>query len=171
MSFVIAAVGGMNAMQQVQAGKYAKGQAYLQAQQADYQAGIEQQTALQTAGLIRKAGARQVSAANAGYAAAGVKVGAGSALETERYIDQGSEHDAFQALLTGDRRASGLRTQATMDRIGGDAAERGGYVSAVGTLLSSGANAMRAGGWRTAGPGFSGGQTPAPVETRYVPRG
>lgn len=43
-----------------------------------------------------------------------------------------------------------------------------GYVNAVGTVLSGGYQAMRSNGWRTAGPGFSGLQAPAPVEDRSI---
>ena len=162
---VSASLTAMQAFQSVQRGQYANAQAGLQASQEDFQAGLERDSAQKTAALIRRAGTRQVGQANAAYAAAGVKVGEGSALETERYIDQGTEHDAFQTILQGDRRARALQTDATMTRIGGHMAEVAGQVGAVGTVLQGGYNAMRASGWRTAGPGFSGTQAPAPVET------
>ena len=169
MAFVTTA---FNAYGKIQQSKYAQGQANLQAQQSDYQAGIEQKAGLQTAQIIRRAGTRQVGAANAAYAGAGVKVGEGSALETERQIGLDSEHDAFQAILQGDRRAAGLRTDASLSRINGNALQTAGYVNAAGTLLSGGYQGLKASGWRTAGqPGFGGTQAPAPVETRYVPRG
>ena len=147
MSYVMVAIGGLNAMQQIQAGKTAQAQGDLRGDALDYQAKIENDAALQTAAVIRRAGRRQVGQANAAYAGAGVKVGEGSALETERQITQDSEHDAFQALLAGSRRASGLRTDATMSRINGDMQETAGYVNAAGTLLSTGYQAQK--GWKT----------------------
>jgi hypothetical protein len=166
MSYVMVAVGGMNALQQVQAGRYAKGQANLQADALDYQGKVEEQQALQTARLIRRAGAQQVAQTVSGYAGAGAVVGEGSAGEAERYVEQNVEHDAFQALLEGSRRARGMQTQATVSRIDGQMRQTAGEVQAVGTLLSTGATAMKASGWRTKGPGYSGQQAPAPVINR-----
>lgn len=168
MSWVMVAVTGMNAFNQIQQGKYANAQAGLQAAQNDYQAQVEQDNALKTAALIRRAGKRQVGQANAAYAAAGVKVGEGSTLETERQIDQDVEHDAFQAILEGGRRARGLRTEGELTRINGRMQETAGYVNAVGTVMGGMYQGMRSNGWRTNGPGFSGTQAPAPVETRTI---
>lgn len=166
MSWVMVAVGASNAFNNVEAGKTAKGQASLQAQAMDYTAKIEQQNAVKTAELIRKAGRKQLGQATAAYAGAGVQVGEGSAAEVERSITEGVEHDAFQALLDGSRRARGLKTDASMTRIAGDVAQKAGYVNAAGSLLSSGYQGAKASGWRSAGPGWSGTQSPAPVETR-----
>lgn len=163
VSMTLTAFQGMNAIQQ---GRTAKAQADMQAMQSDYQAGVEHEAALQTAAMIRRAGRYQVGQAAAGYAGAGVKVGEGSALETERQIDQNVEHDAFQALLEGDRRARGLQVQGVMQREQGRMAQAAGYVNAVGTVLQSGYRGLTASGWRTAGPGWSGTQAPAPVEDR-----
>lgn len=153
MSWVMVAVGGMNALNQVNAGKYARGQADLQASQAEYQATVEQKAALDTAAIIRRAGRRQIGQATAAYAGAGVQVGEGSAGEVERQITQDVEHDAFQTILQGDRRARGLQTDATLMRIDGKSKETAGYVNAVGTLLSSGAQAYA--GWKTSASGDS----------------
>jgi hypothetical protein len=166
MSFITVAVIGSQAFGQLQQGKYAQGQANLNASQLDYRAQVEQHNALQAAQVIRRAGRRQVGQAVAAYAGAGVKVGEGSALEVEGQIGREVEHDAFQTLLEGDLRALGLRTDATMERIGGRMQRSASTVAAVNTVLSGGYNAMRANGWRTGGPGFSGQQKPAPVEDR-----
>jgi hypothetical protein len=147
MSWVTVAVGASSALSQINAGKYAKGQSDLQAQQSEYQAAAEQKAALNTAAIIRRAGRRQLGQATAAYASAGVQVGEGSAGEVERQITQDVEHDAFQTILQGDRRALGLRTDATLMRIDGKSKETAGYVNAVGTLLSTGAQAY--GGWKT----------------------
>lgn len=162
----------VNALGQVQQGKTARAQANIQAGLSEYQAQVEQDNALKMAEIIRRAGRKQVGQANAAFAGAGVKVGEGSAAEVERDITQGYEQDAFQAILEGNRRARGLQTDAAMERAQGRMAQAAGYVNAVGTVLGGTYGAMRANGWRTAGPGFSGTQAPAPVETRtidYIP--
>lgn len=168
MSWVMVAVTGMTAFNNVQQGRYAKAQSGLQAVMSDYQAQVEQDNALKTAEMIRRAGRRQVGQANAAFAGAGVKVGEGSAAEVERDITQGYEHDAFQALLEGGRRAAGLRLDGQLTRINGDMQETAGYVNAVGTVLGGMYQGMKSNGWRTGGPGFSGTQSPAPVETRTI---
>ena len=132
MAYVNVAIGAMNVFNQVQGGRLAKGQADLQAQQAEYAAQVENANALKTAGIIRRNGDRQVGAANAAYAGAGVKVGEGSALETEGQIYQNTERDAYQALLDGGRRARGLQTDATLTRIDGSMKQSAAYVNAAG---------------------------------------
>jgi len=172
MSWVLVAVTGMTAFNNVQQGRYAKAQAGLQAAMSDYQAQVEQDNALKTAEIIRRAGRKQVGQANAAFAGAGVRVGVGSASDVEREITQNYEHDAFQALLEGGRRAFGLQLDSELTRINGRMQAAAGGVNAVGTVLGGTYGAMRANGWRTAGPGFSGTQAPAPVETRtidYIP--
>lgn len=148
MAYVTLAVTGFNALNQIQQGRLAGKQAGLQAAQGEYQAQVEQENALKTAQIIRRAGRRQVGAAAAAFAGAGVKVGEGSAGEVERQINLDVEQDAFQALLDGGRRAAGLRTDAAMTRAGGDMAEAAGMVNAVGTVLQGGLRAYT--GWQTA---------------------
>lgn len=153
---VAVAVGTINAAGQIMSGRNAEAQAGLQAMQLEYQAGIEEASALKTAGLIRKAGRLQVGQTTAAYAASGVQVGQGSAAEVEREINQGVEQDAFQTILDGGRRAGGLRTEATMARIEGRNRRRAATVAAVGTMLSTGAQAYSK--WNTtpsAGDGLS----------------
>jgi hypothetical protein len=166
MSFVNVAVAGMNAFGQVQQGRIAKAQAGMQAASLDYQAKGEMDAATKYAEVIRRAGRKQIGATVAAYAGAGVKVGEGSAGEVEGQVQKDVEHDAFQALLDGGRRASGLRTDATMLRIQGKNAERAGVVNAVGSVLGGFAKGAQANGWNTPRA------TPAPVETRTpVPTG
>lgn len=164
MSFVIASV-GLSAFQQIQAGKYAKGQADLQASQMDYQGQVERANALETARIIRKAGRRQEGETTAAYAGAGVRVDQGSAVDAQKQVTKDVEHDAYQALLDGNRRGRGMETGATMQRIDGSLKQSAGYVNAAGSALQAGAMGMRSSGWRTNGPGFSGQQAPAPVTT------
>lgn len=168
MSWVLVAVTGMTAFNNVQQGRYAKAQAGLQAAMSDYQAQVEQDNALKMAEIIRRAGRKQVGQANAAFAGAGVKVGEGSAAEVERDITQGYEQDAFQAILEGNRRARGLQTDAAMERAQGRMAQAAGYVNAVGTVLGGAYQGMKSNGWRTGGPGFSGQQAPAPVVDKSI---
>lgn len=150
MSWISVAVVGSSALGQIQQGRYAAGQSRLQAAQDEYQAQVEEDTAMKTAELIRRAGKRQAGAANAAYAAAGVKVGEGSALEVEGQIYRDSEKDAFQAILEGGRRARGLRTDATMGRENASMQQTAGIVNAVGTVLG-GVRDYKRGGWKTGG--------------------
>jgi hypothetical protein len=168
MSFVMV---GVSAFSQIQQGRDAKAVANMNAGQADYQAGVEEQSALQTAKLIRRQGQRIQSSANASYAASGVQLGSGSAAAVEEEIITGTEHDAYQALLEGGRRARGLRTEATLGRIGGKMAETAGYVNGINTALTGAYAGMKASGWRSQGEGFSGTQKPAPVVNRDYVRG
>jgi hypothetical protein len=168
MSFIQAAVVGMNALGQVQQGRYANAQAKLQGSVLDYQAKQEQDAAIKTAEIIRRAGRRQVGQATAAYAGAGVVVGQGSAGEAEREITQDYEADAFQALLEGGRRGDALRTEASMSRASGRAAQSAGMVAAFSTVLGDTYGAMKANGWRSNGPGFSGTQAPAPIIDKSI---
>lgn len=165
MSWVTVAVGTFSAVQQ---GRLAKQQGRAQQALADYQAEVEQDSALKLAGMIRRAGRRQVGASVSGYAGAGVKVGEGTAGMVEREVTLAVEQDAFQALLEGGRRASGLRVEGAGAAATGRAQQAAGYMTALNTAIGGGYGALRASGWRTRGPGFSGQQMPAPVETRTV---
>jgi hypothetical protein len=168
MSFVNVAIGGMTALNARQQGRIANTQSQAAASQADYQAQVEQANAMKTAEVIRRAGRRQIGQATAAYAGAGVKVGEGSAGEVERQIGQDVEADAFQALLEGGRRAGALRTDATLTRISGEMQQSAGYVNAATSVLAGAYQGARANGWRTGGPGFSGQQRPAPVDSLTI---
>ena len=147
MSYVMVAVAGVNAFNQVQGGKWQKAQGDLQAMQADYQAKQEREAAAGMAEVIRRAGRRQMGAATAGYAAAGVRVGEGSAGEVERDIGQAVEQDAFQTLLTGNRRAAGLELEGKVARIGGKLAQSASYAQAANTLAQGYASGAKS--WKT----------------------
>lgn len=169
MSWVSVAV---SAYSQVQQGKLAAEQGKANKAMLDYQAQVENDNAMKVAAIIREAGRKQQGATMVAYAGAGVKVGEGSAAETDRAIAQSVEQDAFQALLDGGRRASGLRVEGVGALAQGKAAQAAGYANAATTLMSGSYAALRSNGWRTKGPGFSGQQMPAPVETRTpVPTG
>lgn len=168
MSYVNGSVALANVLTSRQTGKAARGAAESQALQLGFQADAEDAAALETAKVIRRAGARQVSQAKAAYAGAGVKVGEGTAQLVENEIEQNVEHDAFQALLTGQRRANSMRTQADLARISGKVSQTAAEMNGINSALAYGNQAMKASGWRTNGPGFSGGQQAAPVVNRDI---
>lgn len=169
MSYVAVAVTGFNALQQINNGRYQRGLSDIEAGQMEWQAQAVRDEAKRTAEMIRRAGARTVSAADAAYAGAGVKLGAGgTAEEVTRQIRQDVESDAWATWLSGEREASGLTAQAAVTRSQGRQAERAGYWNAATVLASSYVQTQRASGWRANGPGFSGQQAPAPVQTITV---
>ena len=135
------------------AGKLAAEQGKANKAMLDYQAQVENDNAMKVAAIIREAGRKQQGATTVAYAGAGVKVGEGAA-ETDRAIAQSVEQDAFQALLDGGRRASGLRVEGVGALAQGKAAQAAGYANAATTLMSGSYAALRSNGWRTKGPGF-----------------
>jgi hypothetical protein len=123
----------------LQQGRAAQRQANAEAAGLEYQAAIEQDNALAQAQQIRRQGVRDRGQTVAAVAASGVKIGEGSALDAEREVMQDAEADAYMAILNGDNAARGLRADAQNRRRAGRDAKRASYLSAVGTLLSRGA--------------------------------
>lgn len=157
-------MGGLSAMNTLSAGRTAQTQGETQGMLNDYQAKVEIDNAMQMAKVIRRAGRRTEAAARTGYAASGVSVDEGSAVEVQQQIAMDVEQDAFAALLEGQRSALGLRMQGNNARQQGRAARRASYVDALTTLGQAGYMASSAGGWKT--------QAPAPIESRtinYIP--
>jgi hypothetical protein len=154
------------AYSQIQQGKNANTLAGAQAGLLDYQAQVERQAAMQEATNIREDARSVQGSARTAYAASGVKVDTGTAAMVDEKIIRESEQDAFMAILEGNRRARGMNTAASTERIQGRQAQRAGYVNAAGTLLGGSWNYAKASGWRSKGAGFSGTQAPAPVESR-----
>jgi hypothetical protein len=149
MAYVNAAMAVTNLYSGYQKGKLAKEQGGAQQQALNYQAGIEEANGQSMAAIIRRAGQRTVGAANAAYAAAGVKVGEGSALTTEGQIEQGVEHDAYQAILEGNRRGRGMRLDGVAAKLGGEQRATSAYVGAVSSAMSSFGKGVS--GWKTGG--------------------
>lgn len=152
-------------------GQDAKRQANAAAAEDEYQAGLERSNSLADAKSIRRAGRRARGETLSSYAASGVKIGEGSTLDVERELMEDVERDAYMTILTGERRANAYQREAANKRAQGRSAARAGTISAFTSLLSAGAGYAKASGWRSNGPGFSGTQAPAPVETRYIQGG
>lgn len=129
---------------QLQQGKAAQRQANDDAARLDYQAQIEQANALNHAQLIRRQGVSDRARSVAGAAASGVVVGQGSAGDAERQVMQDAEADAYMAILNGDNAAKGLRADAESRRRAGRDAKRASQIGAFSTLLSRGAQGLKA---------------------------
>jgi hypothetical protein len=168
---VTIAFAGVQAFGTISQGRTAKYNADTEAEALEAQAAMARDDAQGQAARIRRDGAQARGQALGAIAASGVKVGEGSTLDAERQVMTDYTQDEYLAILTGERQARGLNTEASNRRRAGRDAMRSSYFSAGTSLLSAGANGMRAGGWRSNGPGFSGTQMPAPVINRDIPRG
>lgn len=160
---------GMAALQA--SGQYGQGRAaninaQTEGDQLDWQASNSEADGQMQARRIRRAGAAARGETLAAVAASGVKVGEGSALDAERQVMEDYATDEYMAILNGKLRGAGLRLSANNARRAGRDAARAGKINAFTSLMASGASGARASGWRSNGPGFSGTQRPAPVETR-----
>jgi hypothetical protein len=128
-------------------GQISKIQGDMQGQQMDYAARVAKDDALAQATMIRKQQRYAIGAADTAAAASGVVVGEGSAGEANRQIYQDTEHDAYMAIINGDRRAGALQTEGNMARMAGGNAEKNGYLKGMTTALSAGYEASK---WPTA---------------------
>lgn len=117
------------------------------------------------ASRIRRAGREARGETLAAISASGVKVGEGSALDAERQVMTDYTQDEYMAILTGQRQQRAANLGAEQARRSGREAKRASRLQAATTLLGTANQSARAGGWRSNGPGFSGTQTPAPIET------
>lgn len=163
---ILATGAGLNAVGQYQQGRAADQQARGAARESEYQAALALDDAQAEAANIRRAGVRQRGETLAGIAASGVKIGEGSADLAEREVMEAAARDEYMTILTGERQASAYRRQAANQRAAGRDARRAANIGAFSSLLSAGGSFAKASGWRSNGPGFSGTQMPAPVETR-----
>lgn len=136
-------------MGQVKAGQDAADQANAQAGQLEYSGRVAQDDALAKALIIRKQGARDIASSNVAQAASGVVVGEGSGEEVNREIENNTEHDAHMAILSGQRQARGLQTEAAMERQAGQNAQTNSIFNAAGTVLGSVNSYNRYQGWKT----------------------
>lgn len=119
MSYVNAAMAVVKVGGALAQGRADRMNANTQAMEDDYQATQEEQAAQQQADIIRRARGYAVGRADAGYAASGVVVGEGSAAVTDAKIINDSTQDAYNAILTGQRRGNALRAGGQIAAIGG----------------------------------------------------
>lgn len=110
---------GVNIAGQLAQGRAQRQAANAQARAEEMQAAQQLQAARDEALRIRKTGQRAAGAARAALAGAGIDVNSGTALTIEDDITTGAESDAFNTLLTGERRSTALRNSAAMSRASG----------------------------------------------------
>jgi hypothetical protein len=166
---VTMAMAGMQVAGQLQQGQAADQAARGQAEEYERQAGIEREMAERDAASTRRAGAVGRGRTLGALAVSGVKIGEGSALDVERQVMEDYSRDEYIQILNGNIRGRALEFEAGQTRRAGRDARRASYMQAGTSLLSAGYSGARAGGWRSAGPGFSGTQAPAPVSPNRIP--
>ena len=156
MSWISIGASAVTAFSQIQAGQAAKTRGGLEGQQLDYQGGVEHDNGIEHARLIRRQQRQVIGSADAAAAASGIVVGQGSAGEVDRQIYQDTEHDAYQAILAGDRKQRSLQVQAVGGRAAGDVAAANGITAAAGTVLGGAYQGLRGTGWKSTPPAKKG---------------
>lgn len=146
--FVNWAAAAMNAFgaahQGNQASNYYNYQADLAAADANTARGIGQVQA----DRIRTAGRYARGTARASYGASGVDVNSGSAADVVQRMSAGSEMDAWQSILNGERAyTAGMNTSAAY-RAAGANAQTSGYAGVSKSLLSGLGESIKE-GWKT----------------------
>ncbi|WP_079792067.1 hypothetical protein [Salmonella enterica] len=101
------------------------------------------------AAKIRRAGEQAMSTARTAYAASGVEVDTGTALNVTSGIAGDAEEDAVWTILNGESTAAHLRRQATVNRIAAVNARKAGHINSqaatlggIGSLLGSAGQIM-----------------------------
>lgn len=135
---VLAAVGGvMAAKGQMDAGRAQQEAANFNAKQDEIEAAQTRDAYRDQAEKIRRMGRAQASEAKAAYSASGVSVGSGTPVLINDQIQNDTESDAYNTILTGNRRADSLEAQAAMSRRSGASMAKVGQRAATGSLLST----------------------------------
>lgn len=144
MSYVAVVGGGILVGGAVLQSRSNRQSAGAQAMEDDYQGQQAIQAGMQQAAIIQRAGQYATSRATAAYAASGVAVDSGSAVETATKITTDSMHDAYMAILSGQKKADALRAQGSIGNISAASAGDQAVLAAGGKALSGWAS-MRAG--------------------------
>jgi len=137
---------GVSVAGQLAQGQAAKAAANAEARAAENLAAQTRDAAQQEAARIRKAGDRTRGAARAQLAAAGIDVNSGTAVTIEGDIGTNAELDAYNTLLTGQRKSTSLTDSAAISRARGKNAMTSSLLGSISTGLQ---------GWkavRSAGP-------------------
>jgi hypothetical protein len=142
-SMMMALSTGVSVVGQLQQGQAAKAAANAEARNAENLAAQTRDAAMQEAKRIRLAGDRTRGAARAQLAASGIDVNSGTAVTIEDDIGTSSELDAYNTLLTGDRKATSLQDSAAISRARGKNAVTSSMLGSVSTGLQ-GWKAVRA---------------------------
>lgn len=138
--------------------------ANYQADVAAADANTAREIGLVQADRVRTAAKYAKGSARAAYGASGVDVNSGSSADVQQRLTAGSELDAWQAILSGQRAYnSGMNTAAALRAAGANAAASG-WAGASKSLLSGIGSGIKD-GWKYRVPKE---QEPAPVEDRSV---
>lgn len=135
--FLQGAAGGVQAIGQIQQGRWAAEAAAFSARQMEQAATDAENRGRLEAGSIRREYRNLASFQAAQYAASGVDIGDGAPLDVMSSTTYLGERDASTAELNSQREAWGLRSQAAMERAQGDMARSGGWLNAAGTLIGT----------------------------------
>jgi len=139
---------GMSALGAIRQGQAQANSDNFNAEIARRDALSEKDAAVQQAEKIRRVGKRTQSEATSALAASGVQLDEGSAILIDQQIAQDVEQDAFMELLTGDRRARQLNSQAELFKASAKNAKTSSRMAAATSLLSAGASGYS--GWKAA---------------------
>lgn len=115
--------------------------------------------------LIRRQSRQKLGEQRAAAAQSGFDPNTGSLLDIQADSAGALELDALTTRYEGTLQALSFSTQADNMRRQAKSATRSGYLNAAGALLGEAFRPKPYG----SGPGFSGMQPPAPVETRTIP--
>lgn len=140
MSYVMAVGAGIAVGGALLQGAQDRKTAGAQAEENAYQGREAIDAGMQQAAIIQRAGQYAASRATAAYAASGVAVDSGSAVETNNKITTDSMHDAYMAILSGQKKAHQLQAQGSIGVSNAGAA-------ADQAVLGAGAKAVT--GWAT----------------------
>ena len=88
-----------------------------QAAEDDYEGQQAIEAGKQQAAIIQRAGQYATARATAAYAGSGVAVDSGSAVETATKITTDATHDAYMAILSGQKKANQLHAQGSIGSI------------------------------------------------------
>lgn len=155
---LVAGATAYSAYSSIQSGKQASLNADAQSDQAKLDADTAASAAVVQADRIRRLARNQNSEANAALAASGVEVGTGTALNINEEITKNAEEDAALTVFNGRNQASRLNTEASNYKLAGSQAKSAGYSQAIGSVLSSGAQAGMA--WKASAKGGNGSVAP-----------
>lgn len=134
---------GVSVAGQLQQGQAAKQAANAEARNAENLAAQTRDAAMQEAKRIRMAGDRTRGAARAQLAASGIDVNSGTAVTIDGDIATNSELDAYNTLLTGDRKSTSLQDSAAISHARGKNAVSASVLGSISTGLQ-GWKAVRA---------------------------
>lgn len=134
---------GVSVVGQLQQGRANQQASNAEARAAENLAAQTRDAAQQEAARIRKAGDRTRGAARAQLAASGIDVNSGTAVTIDGDIATNSELDAYNTLLTGDRKSTSLTDSAAISRARGKNAVSASVLGSISTGLQ-GWKAVRA---------------------------